>query len=121
MDPMAGPDTLVHATLLQILSDFNAIPVPSPHDLLRVRAAIEALGIAGLSAALTSDADTLVGFLNSTSRDVRATTAKALGNLCIQTANTALLARFVAEQSAQVRLAISAALRNLKFVCPGGM
>ncbi len=112
------PDTVVHSTLLALLDGFNAIEVPMPRDLLRLRAAIEALGISGVSSALTYDEKKLEGFLNNTSRDVRATTAKALGTLSICTAKTALQTRFAAEQSAQVRLAISAALRDLAAVCP---
>jgi hypothetical protein len=114
----AQPDTVVHATLVQLLANFNALQVPMAPDLLRLRAAIEALGISGVSSALTSDEAKIVGFLNNASRDVRATTAKALGTLAICTAKTALQTRFAAEQSAQVRLAISAALRDLASVCP---
>ncbi len=114
------PDTLVHATLVELLGAFNTIPVPTPCDLLRVRAAIEALGLAGVSAAIDTDRTLLEGFLNNASRDVRATTAKALGTLCNTQAKNPLLKRFVAEPTEQVRLAISAALRDLDS-CSGAM
>lgn len=115
-----SPDTLVHATLVELLDAFNTIPVPTPCDLLRGRATIEALGLAGVSAAIDTDRTLLEGFLNNASRDVRATTAKAIGTLCNRHADSALLKRFVAEPTAQVRLAISVALRALDN-CPGAM
>lgn len=105
-------DTVVHATLIQLIAQYQAIAQAAPRDVLRLRAAIEALGLAGVSAALRSDEELLILFLNHPSRDVRATTAKALGTLCITFAVTPLRTRFAAETVAQVKLAISAALRE---------
>lgn len=116
--PGCAAATISHTTLTTIISSYKMLVAPTPLDLLRLRAAIEALGLAGVSAALQSDVVLLTGFLDHTSRDVRATTAKALGTLCNSQAAPALRLRATAEQSTQVVLAISAALRDLAL-CPG--
>ncbi len=109
----------VHDTLVQLVDAYALIASPSAQDLLRLRAAIEALGIAGFSAGDPNDVARLVVYLDHASRDVRATTAKALGSLCNTAAIGALRTRLQAEHLDQVKLAISAALRDLGQ-CPGG-
>ncbi|MEJ7603271.1 MAG: hypothetical protein WKG01_35615 [Kofleriaceae bacterium] len=79
--------------------------------LLRLRAGIEALG--ATRSRLTSDVNRLVPFLNNASRDVRVATARALRDLCNTQAIVPLHVRYEQEMVAQVRLAISAALRDL--------
>ena len=93
-----------------MLADFTGTPTHSPIDLLRVRAAIEALGVA---TRIPSDVDLVVPFLDNSSRDIRAATAGALRDMCITQAIGPLRARYQHEQVAQVRLAISEALRDL--------
>lgn len=79
--------------------------------LLRLRAAIEALG--ATRSRLTSDVNRLVPFLDDASRDVRVATARALRDLCNTQAIVPLRVRYEMEKVAQVRLAISGALREL--------
>ncbi len=100
-----------HAPLVQILTD-NATATAGS-QLLVLRAAIESLG----PMQQPLDADRLTPFLNHPSRDVRATTALALGDLCNTTAVSALRTRLQNEPVAQVQLAISSALRALNQ-CP---
>lgn len=114
--PVAAPcgvGTTPHDTLAQILDDYGLHGTPTPADVLRLRAAVEALGIAGRSAGLDADYLRIGQFLNHTSRDVRATTARALGTLCNTQANGILHTQLNNEPTAQVQLAISAALRAL--------
>ena len=59
-----------------------------------------------------------MGFLENSSRDIRVTTAQALRNLCNTEAIAPLAARLGHEPIEQVRLAISAALRDLN-TCSG--
>ena len=111
-------DTIAHSTLVQLIKNYTQLADPTPKDLLILRAAIEALGIAGFSGGLPDDVASLVIFLDHASRDVRTTTAKALGNLCNTQAIVPLRTRLQAEHVAQVNLAISSALRDLGQ-CPG--
>jgi HEAT repeat protein len=85
-------------------------------DLLILRGAIEAIGpMRGSNdAAMLLD----LGLLEHPSRDVRATTALALGALCNTTAINALHQRYTNESTDQVKLAISAALRTLSVCVP---
>jgi HEAT repeat protein len=100
-----------HAPLVQILTDnANAL---AGSDLLVLRAAIESLG----PMQDLNDLDQLKSFLNHPSRDVRATTALALGDLCNTNAIQYLHTRLQNEGVDQVRLAISSALRALNQ-CP---
>lgn len=88
----------------------DAQPVPqSGSDLLVLRAAIESLGLMKDP----NDVATIAAFLNHNSRDIRATAALALGDLCNTTAVTPLRARTQYETVDQVKLAISSALRVL--------
>jgi HEAT repeat protein len=84
-------------------------PVTRAHDLLRLRAAIEALGIAKVQ----QDEALLAPLLEHPNRDVRVTTAKALRALCNKAAIVPLRARYANELVPQVRLAISAAIGDL--------
>jgi HEAT repeat protein len=84
--------------------------------LLRLRAGIEALG--STRSGLTSDVNRLVPFLDDASRDIRVATARALRDLCNTQAIVPLRVRYEMELVAQVRLAISAALRDLGQCSP---
>lgn len=84
-------------------------------SILLLRATIEAIGIAKSGDA--NDVSRLASFLDNPSRDIRAAAAFALRDLCLQTAVTPLRNRYNVEMGPtgvpQVRLAISAALRDL--------
>lgn len=98
-----------HVALQNVID--SSEPDPSPgRKILRLRAAIEALGIARTGD--DNDIVLLVPFLSNGSRDLRATTARALSNTCNVQAIPPLRARADVEQ-VQVRLAISAALGDL--------
>jgi len=121
-----GVGTITHDTLRALLAtyllveeDGDPTTVNGPRDVLRLRAVIEALGVSAGSAALDADVDELAKFLDHPSRDIRAATAKALGALCNTRAIPPLRAQLQNETTgvtgkAQVRLAISAALRDLQ-------
>jgi HEAT repeat protein len=96
-----------HAPLVQIVNA-NAAAI-SGSDLLMLRAAIESLG----PMQVATDLNLLYPLLNHPSRDVRATTALALGDLCNTNAISYLRTRLQNESVDQVRLAISTALRVL--------
>jgi len=103
-----------HQTLVTLLASIS----PSDQNgttILLLRATIEAIGFA--KSADPSDVSRLSPFLDNPSRDVRAATAFALRDLCDQQAVTPLRNRYNVEMGptgvAQVRLAISAALRDL--------
>lgn len=81
----------------------------SGSQVLILRAAIETMG----SMRVQPDVTTLVPLLSHPSRDVRAATARALRDLCNTQAITPLRARYSAEMTDQVKLAISEALRIL--------
>lgn len=80
-------------------------------DLLLLRAAIESDGPLKDS----GDLDLLLPLLDHPSRDIRATTARALGDLCNTASTTVdrLRQRYQNESTDQVKLAISATLRIL--------
>lgn len=110
--PCAGSPP--HQSLVMLLGKFT----PSDQlgtDALLLRATIEAIGIAKSGDA--ADVGRLEPFLESQSRDIRAATAFALRDLCNQQAVTPLRDRYNIEMGPlgvpQVRLAISAALRDL--------
>ncbi|MGE5187231.1 MAG: HEAT repeat domain-containing protein [Acidobacteriota bacterium] len=108
--PCADGDA-AHAALLQLV---QVSPVPqSGPDLLVLRAAIESLGMMRDP----NDYGALRSFLDHNSRDIRATTARALGDLCNTNAIADLRARTQFETIDQVKLAISSALRALS-ACP---
>jgi HEAT repeat protein len=78
-------------------------------DVLVLRAALESLGVLRVS----TDVGVIAEHLQHPSRDIRATTARALRDLGNTFAIPALRARYADETSDQVRLAISDALRVL--------
>jgi hypothetical protein len=106
--------TAPHNSLLALLA---SVPLgdQTGTSILLARATIEAIGITK-----STDQDVitkLTPFLDSTSRDIRAATAFAMRDLCNQSAVTPLRNRYNLEMMPtgipQVRLAISAALRDL--------
>jgi hypothetical protein len=104
--PCGDLDPARQALLAIITANQNA---QAGANLLMLRAAIESLG----PMQNLSDTPTLEGFLDHSSRDVRATAALALGDLCDTSASSALHIRLQHESVDQVRLAISTALRVL--------
>lgn len=111
MPPCAG--SAPHQTLVVLLQS-----VPADQEgksILLLRATIEAIGIA--KSGDPDDVLRLTKFLENPSRDIRAATAFALRDLCLQSAVTPLRNRYTTEilptGVPQVRLAISAALRDL--------
>jgi HEAT repeat protein len=94
-----------HNTLLAILG----MPTATGADIMILRAALETLGQLKVQADLGS----ITPFLDHPSRDVRATAALALRDLCNTNATQALRTRLQHEATAQVQLAISSALRVL--------
>jgi hypothetical protein len=77
--------------------------------LLVLRAGIETMG----TMQVASDVTVLVPLLDHPSRDIRASTAGALQDLCNTQAITPLRVRYTSETTEQVQLAISEALRVL--------
>jgi len=108
---VCGPGTVVHDTLTSLIDGYATSP-HSPRDVLRLRAAVEALGAA--RSRLASDVDKLMPLLNDGSRDVRVTVVRALRNICNDQASGPLNQRLSSEPTDQVRLAIFAALRDLR-------
>jgi hypothetical protein len=104
----------IHTTLVALIDAYERSP-HSPLDVLRLRAAVEALGVT--RAGTSSDVAELSPLLGDPSRDVRATVAQALRNLCNAEAIEPLRARLQIEQVEQVRAALTAALRDLRQ-CP---
>jgi HEAT repeat protein len=103
-----------HVTLRALLA--AEVPgVTDGREILLVRAVIEAIG--ATRSGDPNDVTRLVPFLDSHSRDLRAATAFALRDLCDPRAIVPLRNRYQVELGtggvAQVRLAISAALREL--------
>ena len=99
-----------HDTAVALILDYATSP-HTPQDLLRLRAAVEALG--ATRSGLTSDVDVLLPLLGHASRDVRATVVRALRNICNAKAVAPLKALTTTEPSTQVLLAIYAALQDL--------
>ena len=109
---------LAHATLVRAVTALSPIgAATSGVPVLRLRASIEALGVA--SAHDPADVTLIVPLLDHPSRDIRASAARALRDLCANAPETqqALRGRLQQEQVPQVRLAISGALRDLA-ACP---
>jgi len=88
----------------------------SGQAILELRAAIEALGV--IKSAQQTDVDLLLPFLEHESRDIRVATARALRDLCLDTASQPLRTRYDQEPVASVRLAISNALGDLDTCSP---
>jgi HEAT repeat protein len=118
-----GAGAPTHDTLFGIVSDYVAAlsatpPVALlPTDMLRLRAAIEALG--ATRSTLASDAELLTSqkLLEHDSRDVRFTVVHALRGIDSCAAVMALQRRNVNDGSDQVKLAIVAALQSLARHC----
>jgi len=107
---LCGPGTPVHDALILLID--GAAAQGTPHDLLRLRAAVEALG--ATHSGLADDVDKLMSLLGrSSSRDVRATVVRAIRNVCNSVAISQLGTYFFNEPSRQVQLAITAALQDL--------
>lgn len=104
----------VHQTLLSLVDDYGSSP-RAPQDIMRVRSAAEALG--ATRSQLEGDVAALTPLLEDTSRDVRATVVRALGNVCNRTALVPLSSRYQKEETEQVRRAIRAAVGDLQQ-CP---
>ena len=106
--------TTPHATLISLL-DQHTPSTTKGKPVLLLRAAIEAFGVT--RSGDPNDVSRLVPYLESTSRDIRAATAFALRDLCDPDAIAFLRNRYNVEMGPtgvpQVRLAISAALRDL--------
>lgn len=98
---------VAHQSIASVITANKTATTGSP--VLVLRAAIETLGTMKVAA----DVSTLVPLLNHPSRDIRAATARALRDLCNAQAITPLRARYSAETTDQVKLAISEALRIL--------
>jgi len=105
-----GAGTVVHDTLIQII-DVQQRSQHAPQDVLALRAAVEALG--ATRSGLGSDVTELIPLLGDGSRDVRATVARALHDICNMQAKAPLQARYSMEPVLQVRLEISNAIQDL--------
>lgn len=111
------PNSTAHQTLWALIGANGSASAGS--DLLTLRAAIEAIG----QLQVGDDFSVVQNFLDHPNRDVRATAAFALRDLCDTRSVQALRTRLQHESSAQVQLAISAALRVLgqtPLACTGG-
>lgn len=100
-------DDVAHQSLTTLIAQTRTETTGAP--LLVLRAGIETLG----AMRVPGDVTTLVPFLEHPSRDIRASTAKALQDLCNTQASSPLRVRYARETSEQVKLAISEALRIL--------
>ena len=112
--PLPCGSTVIHTTLVALIDEYGRSQ-HSPQDALRLRAAVEALGVT--RAGTSSDVAALSPLLGDPSRDVRATVAQALRTLCNAEAIEPLRARLQIELVEQVRAALTAALRDLRQ-CP---
>ena len=110
-DPTTAQTHPAHAVVLEVIASVGSDR--SGRGILRLRAGIEALGL--IRSGMDSDVELLIAFLNDASRDIRASTARALRDTCSPLAIVPLRTRYNAEPATQlqVRLAISAALRDL--------
>lgn len=99
-----------HGTIVSIIQAIDPASPGGP-PILRLRAAIEALGVA--RSGDPADVALLVPFLDNASRDIRAAAARGLRDLCDPQAIVPLRARLNIETVAQVEVAIEAALRDL--------
>lgn len=98
----------------QIHSGLRGLVAGSSQDgrsVVLMRAALEALGTA--RSGDSSDVGAILPYLSHSSRDLRASAASALRVMCNTQAVSPLRARYDIETVDQVRVAISAALRDL--------
>lgn len=106
-------DDVVHEALVALINANKDESIGQP--LVLLRAAVETLGALDIPADSSQpDVDLLVGLLDHTSRDIRASSARALRDLCNTTAVVPLRTRYTVESTEQVKLAISDALRVLE-------
>jgi HEAT repeat protein len=105
-----GLGATAHDGLIALIDGFAAAQ-DTPQDLLRLRAAVEALG--ATRSKLATDVDELVPLFDHASRDVRATVARALGSLGTSAACAPLKAQGLNEPSPQVQNAINTAIQAL--------
>lgn len=110
--PTTSPcdSTPAHLAILDVLASIDRSQRQGT-SVLALRAVIEALGVA--RSGNQGDVDAIAPLLGHGSRDIRAAAARALRDLCDTRALVPLRARYQVEQVEQVRLAISAALRDL--------
>ncbi len=104
--PCASTD-LAHQSLTSLIATTSGAASGTP--VLLLRAAVETIGPMRVS----SDVSLLIPLLGHGSRDIRASTARALQDLCNTQAITPLRQRYALESTEQVKLAISEALRIL--------
>lgn len=117
VDPSACVDTdVAHETVTALLLATRSETVGSP--LLLLRAAIETLGAMRVRSDVTTTPVSLVSLLDHPSRDIRASTARALQEICSAEAITPLRVHYLHEPTEQVKLAISEALRILSLCAP---
>ncbi|HSR98233.1 MAG TPA: HEAT repeat domain-containing protein [Kofleriaceae bacterium] len=100
----------VRDTLLSLIDNYSRT-MHGPQDIMRLRAAVEALG--AMRSGLASDVTLLKPLLDDMSRDVRATAVRALRNICNQDAITPLSMHYQSETTEQVKHEIYDALRDL--------
>jgi hypothetical protein len=98
---------VAHQSLADLINETRSATAGA--QLLVLRAGIETLG----SMRVAGDVTMLITLLDHPSRDIRASTAKALADLCNTQASSPLRVRYARETSEQVKLAISEALRIL--------
>jgi hypothetical protein len=116
--PASCADSTPHQTLLGLLHSAT-LSEQTGKNVLLLRAIIESLGAA--KSGDPDDVGELIPYLEHPVRDVRAATAYALRDLCDQDAVTPLRNRYNIEMMtgvAQVRFAISEALRDLSTCTP---
>jgi HEAT repeat protein len=112
--PSPCTDSPVRDTLLLLIAN-DSRTMHTPQDILRLRAAVEALG--ATHSRLAGDVTLLKPLLDDVSRDVRATAVRALRNICNQDAITPLSTHYQSEKTEQVKHEIYDALRDL-LQCP---
>jgi HEAT repeat protein len=96
--------SVTHTVLRQIVDGPNT----APDDLLRVRAAVDALAV--LATGDHTDVMSIISLLGHTSRDVRTSAVRALRALSDCSAKPPLMQLLKHESSKQVQLAVNAAL-----------
>jgi HEAT repeat protein len=104
--------TAMQSCRAAIIAVFDDITDSTGRELLRKRAAIEALADA-LAPPQTQDPEDilrLIGFLSDASRDIRVAAARALRDLCNPAAMAPLQQRRAVERVVQVRIAIDEAI-----------
>lgn len=110
---ICGAGSPAHDALVALVASQSS--PGTPPDLLRLRAAAEALG--ATHSGLLDDATQLMSLLGNASRDVRATAIRAIRQVCNSDAIPPLKSYLPRESSPQVRIAITAAVQDLGL-CP---